>query len=211
MKRLFLSFLVTALAFFMSGKTSFANEGVLNLRGIGGASCFAASVYVDGAYRILMTCRELKSALAPEKNRFVAWVEAEEDAKQKRLGEIVNGKMSVVTDVKFSRIFVTLEVDGYGNEPSSDVLLVGSVAPIDFGTAISAPVTISLTPTPTDEVKTTPTKKTSTPKPTKASDDGDTSGLGSALSVVFKIALFGFGLLLLIVGVFSFLQRRRSL
>lgn len=206
MKKTFLGLFLLAFAFIFKSNV-FANEGVLNLRG-SGASCYAASIYIDGAYRILMTCRELKIALSPERTRYVAWVVGEDD-KQKRLGEIVNGKMSVMTDVKIKQIFITSEDDSYGNKPTGEVLLSAGVEPIDFGKGV-----IMATPTPTQTqitatVTTTP-KTTATPKPTTSSTGG-TSGLGSALSTVFKIALFGFGLLLIIVGVFSFLQRRRSL
>ena len=126
------------------------------------------------------------------------------------MGEIVNGKMSVMTDVKIRQIFITSEDDSYGNKPTGEVLLSGSVEPIDFGKGI---IIVTPTPTPTQISATATPKLTTTPKATvtKASTTGQTSSLGSALSTVFKIALFGFGLLLVIVGIFSFLQRRRSL
>ena len=208
MKKIFIGLFLLAFAFlFKSG--ALANEGVINLRGNSGGSCYAASIYMDGAYRILMTCRELKIALTPERTKYVAWVVGEDD-KQKRLGEIVNGKMSVMTDVKIKQIFITSEDDSYGNKPTGEVLLSGSVEPIDFGKGI---IIVTPTPTPTQISATATPKLTTTPKATvtKASTTGQTSSLGSALSTVFKIALFGFGLLLVIVGIFSFLQRRRSL
>lgn len=193
-----------------SVKSVSANEGVLNLRGNGAGSCYAASIYIDGAYRILVTCRDLRTALSPERNRYVAWVEGE-DLKQKRLGEIVNGKLSTITDIKYTKIFITSEEDSYGNKPLGDILLTGQIEPIDFG-KVSTVSPIVPTPTPTQANVTATPKATSTPKPTAAaSGTTSQSGLGSALSTIFKIALFGFGLLLVIVGVFSFLQRRRSL
>ncbi len=179
-----------------------ANEGVINLRGTGtGGACYASSVFIDGTYKILMTCRELKIALSPEKNRYVAWVE-DDAGKQKRLGEIANGKMSSMTDIKFVRIFVTVESDGYGNTPSADVLLTGFVEPINFGPGIVSPSIITPTPTPT---------RADVVVPTGVAQAQGSSGLGSALGTIFKIALLGFGVLLLVVGVFSFLSRKRSL
>jgi len=183
-------------------KGAVANEGVINLRGTGtSGACYASSVFIDGTYKILMTCRELKIALSPEKNRYVAWVE-DDLGKQKRLGEIANGKMSSLTDIKFVRIFVTVESDGYGNTPSEDVLLTGFVEPINFGPGIASPPIVTPTPTPTKSAAISPTGVSQTP--------GE-SGLGSALGTIFKIALLGFGVLLLVVGVFSFLSRKRSL
>ncbi len=192
---------------FFFPKHASANEGVVNLRGTGtSGACYAASVFIDGTYKILMTCRELKIALSPEKNRYVAWVE-DDGGKQKRLGEIVNGKLSSITDVKFVRIFVTVETDNYGNTPSTDVLLTGFAEPINFGAGIaSAPI---VTPTPTPS-KVNEVTKSTVPGTTTTTTQGQ-SGLGSALSTIFKIALLGFGVLLLVVGVFSFISRRRSL
>ncbi len=186
-------------------KSASANEGVINLRGTGSnGACYAASVFIDGSYKILMTCRELKIALSPEKNRYVAWVE-DDAMRQKRLGEIVNGKLSTITDIKFIRIFVTVEVDGYGNTPSGDILLTGFVEPINFGPGIASTPIVTPTPTPTREDVAVPTVKTS-------QGGGDSqNGLGRALGTIFKIALLGFGILLVIVGVFSFISRRRSL
>lgn len=196
----------------MGAKSLFANEGVVNLRGNGAGSCFAASVYVDGNYRIVMTCRDLRIALSAEKNRYVAWIEGEE-GKQKRIGEVEKGKLSTISDMKFVKLFITSEEDSYGNKPSIDVMVSGIIEPIDFGKSVVAPAIISPTPTQEKEVNVTKTKVTATPKATVTSTSTSTSstGLGSALSTIFKIGLFGFGLLLVIVGVFSFLQRRRSL
>lgn len=184
-----------------------ANEGIVNLRGAGtNGACFAASVFIDGTYKIVATCRELKIALSPEKNRYVAWVE-DQNGKQRSLGEISNGKLSTVTSDKFVRMFVTAETDGYGNKPSEDVLLTGFVEPIDFGKGIASAPIITPTPTPSKaEVTVTTTKAGVT-----TTEQSSQSGIGSALSTVLKIALLGFGVLLLVVGVFSFLSRRRSL
>lgn len=198
-----LAVLLGIILFFPKG--ALANEGVVNLRGTNAAgSCFAASVFVDGTYKILMTCRDLKIALTSEKNIYVAWVE-DDGGKQKRLGEIVNGKLSTLTDIKFVRIFITAETNGYGNNPSEDVLLTGFVEPINFGPGIVSTPIVTPTPTPSKtESVIEPTGTTVTPEAGK-------SGLGSALSTIFRIALLGFGILLVVVGVFSFLSRRRSL
>lgn len=212
MKRLLFGLLGIIFAFLIGVKASYANEGVVNLRGNGAGSCFAASVYVDGNYRIVMTCRDLRIALSAEKNRYVAWIEGE-DGKQKRIGEVEKGKLSTISDMKFVKLFVTSEEDSYGNKPSMDVMVAGTIEPIDFGKEIVAPVIITPTPTQEKEVTVTKTKVTATPKVTVTGTTSTTSstGLGSALSTIFKVALFGFGLLLVVVGVFSFLQRRRSL
>jgi len=185
-----------------------ANEGVVFMGGAGvSGACFAASVFVDGTYRVLTTCRDLKTALSPEQNRYVVWLN-DETGKTRRLGEIVNGKLVANTSTKFTALFVTAETDGYGNKPSDSILLSGPVQAINFVTGEMKPgenIIVAPTPTPKNNVKVTPTVTAvdSTETPNK--------GIGGALSTVFKIALFGFGALLLIVGVFSFISRKRAL
>lgn len=190
-----------------------ANEGIVLMRGAGvSGSCFAASVFVDGTYRILATCRDLKIALSAEQNRYVVWSTAE-SGKTRRIGEIVNGKLATATDEKFTDLYVTAEADGYGNKPSDSVLLSGIVQTINFATGEVIPdvsVTIAPTPTPTKVGKTV-TTKTVEVKVTPVDGETPAKGIGGALSTVLKIALFGFGALLLIVGVFSFISRKRAL
>lgn len=193
-----------------------ANEGVVSLRGLVKGACFASSIYFDGNYHIMMTCRELLTAISPEKNRYIVWIE-DVSGKVKRIGEIVNGKMSTISDVKYVKMFVTAELTDFSPKPSDDLILAGQIEPIDFGKNIASTpfptptVAVSVTTSPTSTVAQSTPKATITPKITSTATTSSTSGLGSALSTIFKIALFGFGLLLVIVGVFSFLQRRRSL
>ena len=214
MKKLTLGLTILAvLAFLVFPKFSFANEGVVLMKGAGvSGSCFATSIYIDGTYRVLASCRDLKIALSPEANRYVVWL-TQEDEKVRRLGEIVNGKLSTATDVKFTQLFITAEEDNYGNKPAGEVLLTGLVQPINFVTGeVDSNVTLTITPTPTptrSTVKTAPTTTQGEATPTKTATVNQ--GIGGALSTVLKIALFGFGALLLIVGVFSFISRKRGL
>lgn len=194
------------LAAFSLVKPVSANEGTAMLRGATGTSgaCYVASVFHDGQYKVLATCRDLKIALSPEKNKYVLWIANEKDETLK-LGEIVSGKFYGAIDRKFVRLFVTVESSAYNNKPSEDVILTGNLTSIDFGAGVAPEQMIATpTPTPSKVVKETVTK---------AQDvtTGQTSSLGSAVGTVFKIVLLGFGVLLLIVGVFSFLSRRRSL
>lgn len=210
--------LMFVLGLFVIVKGAVANEGIVNLRGMGKSACFAVSMYIDGNYRVMMSCRELVTAISPEKNRYIVWYE-DTFGKIKNVAEIINGKMNSIVPVRFVKLFVTTEENDFPMKPSADVILSGYVQPIDFGkdipggvvlTTVTPTVEVTPTPTPTKEIKATPTARATaviTPRPTSTGQ----SGLGSALSTIFKVALFGFGLLLVVVGVFSFLQRRRSL
>jgi hypothetical protein len=202
--------MLTLLVLLAFPTVSKANEGVVMMKGAGvSGACFAASVFVDGTYRVLATCRDLKTALSPEQNRYVVWL-TDANGKTRRLGEIVNGKLATSTDSKFVELYVTAESDGYGNKPSDSVLLSGPVQSINFDSAEFKPgatLTVAPTPTPKNNAKVTPTV-------TVVADGTETTpnkGIGGALSTVLKIALFGFGALLLIVGVFSFISRKRAL
>jgi len=214
MKKVYLALLAAVLwGFLFFSKNVLANEGTVLMRsaGVSGA-CFATSVFVDGTYRVLVTCRDLKTAISPEQNRYVVWLTGENN-KTRRLGEIVNGKLATATDVKFYELFVTAETDGYGNKPSDTILLSGPVQQISFESSIvneGAKITVAPTPTPKNNAKITPVKEGSEAV-TPVVEVSAGQGIGSALSTVLKIALFGFGALLLIVGVFSFISRKRSL
>lgn len=201
------------LGFVNAGKV-LANEGVVQLAGKAGTSgrCFAASVYVDGGYRVLVTCRDLKMAVDPVKNKYVVWVQIGET--YQRLGEIVSGKLQSGTDEKFEKLFVTLEEDSYPIEPSGEVVLAGQVEAIDFGKGVVDTSTIKVTTTtPT----TTPAAKVTekiddrgaiipTVKPTPG-----TNKLVAVVSGIGKAVLIGFILLLIVVGAMGFLARRKSL
>ena len=180
-----------------------ASEGLADLRGTGtSGACFAASVFVDGSYKMVVSCRELKAALTPEINKYVLWTE-DAVGKQRRMGEIVSGKFFGQVDEPFARLFVTAERNPYTNKPSEEVLLAGDMREIGFGPGI-APGKSIITPTPT------PTKES-----LEAQQNQDIpvreGNLGSVVTTIFKIVLLGFGALLVVVGVTSFLSRRRGI
>ena len=206
---------MSVVAFLGVPAVAMANEGIINLRGVPGeGSCFAASVFVDGSYRVLMTCRDMRTALSPEQNRFVVWQNTDASGKPKRLGEVINGKFQGGTDQKFTRLYITAESNNYAQKPSDSLLLEGYVQEIDFGKGVDAGAFIS-TPTPTPS-KTNVVTKAATKTTTAAGEVVTTepkagTSLGSAVGAIVKVALLGFGALLVVVGVFSYLSRRRSL
>ena len=194
------------LAAFSFVKPASANEGVSLLKGVGtGGACFASSVFHENVYKLLVTCRDLKIALSPEKNKYVMW-SINEKGEIRRLGEIVSGKMFTSVDQKFNSLQVTIETNANPGKPSADLMLTGDVMPIDFGAGVSPERAIT-TPTPTQTRQNAPriTDESTEAVPSKP------SSLSSAVGTIFKIVLLGFGVLLLVVGVFSFLSRRRSL
>jgi len=189
--------LVLAAALFLAVKPALANEGVIRLVGSSeeGGSCYAASVYIDASYKILMTCRGLRMALDPVRNKYVVWANAGE--KKPRLGEIVNGKLSAGIADKFEALFVTLEPDAYGSKPTGVVVLIGGVETIDFGKGVAV-----ITAAPLDD------RGTVVPTVTPGASEGR---LTNVVVGIGKAILLGFVLLLIVVGVMSFLARRKNL
>lgn len=191
-----------------------ANEGVIQLSGKTEADgrCFATSIFIDGNYKLLMTCRGLQMALDPVLNKYVVWANVAE--KKQRLGEVVSGKLSSTVGEKFDSLFVTLEADGYPSKPSINMVLNGKVEPIDFGTGVFnsniAPVP-SVSVVPGGQARPSPEASEGNASPTAAQSGGQAKNMTGAVVAVGKAILFGFIILLIIVGVMSFLARRKNL
>ena len=210
MKKVFWG-LVLAVVLFLPAKPALANEGVFRLLGPSedGGSCYAASVYIDGSYKILMTCRGLRMALDPVRNKYVVWANSGE--KKPRLGEIVNGKLSASLADKFESLFVTLEPDAYGSKPTGVVALTGNVETIDFGKG-AFDSGLELSPslaTSRESLGATPEESRRGVVPTVT--PGASGRLTNVVVGIGKAILFGFILLLIVVGVMSFLARRKNL
>jgi len=187
------------IAFLSFSRSALASEGTFRMvPPVGGEGrCFASSVFVDGLYRVLVTCRDLRVAVDAEANKYVVWSEVLSSGKRRRLGEVMNGKLMANVDEKFDRLFVTVERDSYVSKPVGAEILSGTVEPIDFGSAVNARVT----PTPTSYKAVTVVAETTT-QPTR---------LVSVVTGLGKAILLGFVILLVIVGVMSYLARRKSL
>jgi hypothetical protein len=205
MKKIF-GLALLLVAFLSFSKPALATEGTFKMvpRVGGEGRCFASSVYVDGMYRVLVTCRDLRVAVDAEANKYVVWSEVLSSGKKRRMGEILNGKLMANSEEKFDRLFVTAERDSYLTKPAGVELLSGTVEPIDFGSAV---VNAKVTPTPTSykaSATTTETGITVTAGTQPSKLVSVATGLGKAI-------LIGFVLLLVIVGVMSYLARRKSL
>lgn len=208
MKKIFFGFVWLVMFFVLATGKILANEGTAQLAGKLGADgrCYAASVYVDGNYKLLMTCRGLKAALDPVKNRYVVWANMGE--RKQRLGEIVNGKLSANVPEKFESIFVTVEADSYPAKPTGEAVMTGAMMAIDFGGGVFDPTIVSGAK-PTGAVVTTKIDERGAviPMVTPAAS----GRLTSVVVGIGKTVLFGFVLLLVVVGVMSFLARRKNL
>lgn len=183
-----------------------ANEGTIQLAGKTDTDgrCFATSIYIDGNYKLLMTCRGLSVALDPVMNKYVVWANVGEV--KRRLGEIVNGKLSASLSDKFDSLFVTLESDAYSAKPSINMILNGKLEQIDFGKGIfnSSLATPQPSISPGTKID---ARGAVVPTVTGA----PAKNLTGAVVAVGKAILFGFIILLIVVGVMSFMARRKNL
>src|SRR3989344_9008422 len=94
MKKHLFSVVFGFLLLLATAKVVRANEGVVQLAGKTDADgrCFAVSIYIEGNYKLLLTCRGLTMALDPVLNKYVVWANVAE--RKQRLGEVVSGKLS---------------------------------------------------------------------------------------------------------------------
>ena len=205
--KLFLGSLFSVVfSFIIAGQAS-ANEGTIKLAGKtdDAGRCFATSVYLDGTYRILVTCRGLKMAIDPIRNRYVLW--AQQDTVVQRLGEIVSGKLEAAYDEPFQKLFVSLEKEAYPSTPADEVVLAGLVEAIDFGkgvvdsSLIKPTLAVTVATKIDDRGAVVPTRA---PAQTGNKLVAIVSGIGKAI-------LIGFILLLVVVGAMGFLAKRKSL
>lgn len=206
MKKTFFSLVFGLVMLLAAVKVASANEGAIRLAGRADSDgrCFAVSVFIDGNYKILITCRGLQVALDPVINKYVVWAVVAD--RRQRLGEIVSGKLSGVISEPFTTLFVTLEADGYPSKPSINMVLNGKIEPIDFGkgsfnSALVTQPTVTGTATKIDERGAIVPTVTGVPQ----------KNLTGAVVAIGKAILFGFIILLLLVGVMSFLARRKNL
>ncbi|OGD73864.1 hypothetical protein A3A84_04105 [Candidatus Collierbacteria bacterium RIFCSPLOWO2_01_FULL_50_23] len=207
MKKHLFSVVFGFLLLLATAKVVRANEGVVQLAGKTDADgrCFAVSIYIEGNYKLLLTCRGLTMALDPVLNKYVVWANVAE--RKQRLGEVVSGKLSGVIAEKFDSLFVTLESDGYPSKPSINMVLNGKVEAIDFGKGTFNSSLVAVAPSVTGKEVKIDERGAVVPTVTQAPP----KNLTGAVVAIGKAILFGFIILLIIVGVMSFLARRKNL
>jgi len=179
-----------------------ASEGIAKLESVGGemGSCFVASVHVEGRFRVLMTCRDLRSALDPVRNKYVAWTKNGENLK--KLGEIENGKLQASMSDEFKEVVITVEESNRINKSSGGVVLAGKMEKIELDSGQARM-------TDWDETVVTP-MVTPTPTSMPKIDAASATGAGSVFKILGKALLTGFLVLLGVVGVLSYLSRRKK-
>lgn len=211
MKRL--NYVLTALIVFLSLTVSQvkANEGefVLKTSEESQAVCKGTSVFVDGRYRVLLSCRGLEMAPDPVFNRYMVWTK-EEDGKLRRLGEIKNGKLQGSSEDAFTIVEVSLESKSSPLKPSEKMVMVGEIVAFEFGEVIEEKEEVVLgdeveqVDLNDDVVDEVDDRGAVTP-----AVESTTSGFSKVLSAVLKALLAGFVVVILVVGISSYFSGRK--
>ncbi len=209
-----LSYILTALMVFLSLAVSQvkASEGKLVLKESeeSKAVCVGTSVFVDGRYRVLLSCRGLEMAADPVFNRYMAWVR-EEDGKLRRLGEIENGKLQGSSEEAFTAIEVSLESKSSPLSPSEKMVMTGEVLAFEFGEVIEKKEEVVLSDEVSqvdlgnDVVDEVDDRGAITPPV-----ESTASGFSKVLSVILKALLAGFAVVILVVGLSSYFSGRKK-
>lgn len=182
-------------------KSAFASEGAIKFNPTTGNTpvCLANSVYIDGAYHLLMTCRGLMTPYSAEITRYALWQYNTETKKWLYVGRLNQGKFDGVAQSKFDELMVTAEEKNTPRTPSEFVVAKGSVVPFEFDKTANPVVTVmpSATPTPTPTVATTPAKSGSV--------------IGNIAGTVLKLLVVAFVVVLIGVVVMTVITRRREM
>lgn len=209
-----LSYILITLVAFLSlgiGQVK-ASEGefVLRISEESKAVCVGSSVFLDGRYRVLLSCRGLEMAPDPVFNRYMVWTK-EEDGKLRRLGEIKNGKLQGSSENAFIAVEVSLESKSSPLKPSEKMVMAGDVVAFEFGGEMEEKEEAVLG----DEVEQVDLNDDVVDEvddrgAVTATAEGTTSGFSKILSAVLKALLAGFVVVILVVGISSYFSGRKK-
>lgn len=181
-------------------KTAVASEGAVKLNPTTGDGpvCLANSVYIDGAYHLLMTCRGLVTPYSAEVTRYALWQYDATSKKWMFVGRLNQGKFDGVAQSKFNDLQVTAEQVSSPRQPSEFVVAKGTVVPFEFDKSTTPVVTSNPSATPTP----TPTTVTGTPSP---------SVVSRVAGTVLRLLVIAFVIVLVAVVVMTVVTRRREM
>jgi len=201
-------FLVWGLMMLGLVKVARANEGIFRMlpQSGSGMNCFVTSIYIDGTYKMIGTCRGLTMAYSAEQTKYVLWKMEEGETKWTRVDEVTDGKITASSGKKFTSLAISAETPVYARTPEGPVVMEGDMEQIPFAGGSSAInidsglVRVSVTATPTRKAQ--PLLSTST--------DTTQSGVSKVVSTIGRIVLFLFIALIVIVIVMAVVMRRKE-
>lgn len=133
--RILIIYLSFTAAFFLTAKTSYASEGVVELRSTTGDNyrCYTVSLQMlDLNYHLSVSCRDLLYPAGDEVFTYMVWANPSGEGKPIKLGELGFGRAQYKTKEPFSSLFVTTERDKRTKTPTGPVVMRGSANRIAF-------------------------------------------------------------------------------
>lgn len=197
MKKIILSVFALIIGTFLFATGARAMEGQAKLNPTAGNSptCLASTVYMNSAYHVQVTCRDLSTPYSAEITRYVLWRYDADSKKWFYVGRLDQGKFVGVIGSKFSALQISAEEKNSPREPSEYVVARGDMGTYDFDKGTSAPVVTPML--------------TVSPTPTSAPVGGGTS-IGKIAGTVLRFVVIGFVIILLGVVVMTVISRRRE-
>lgn len=125
----------------------YANEGRISMQNGPALSCEGVSVWESDRYRIFGRCQGLVYPFAERLDRYMMWAQSTRGGGPIRLGEVDRGLFDVVTDQRFTRVFISVEENTSPLQPSKTIIVAGDIQPYNFPSGIN-PQTAALQPTP---------------------------------------------------------------
>jgi hypothetical protein len=167
--------------FLTTAKTSYAAEGMVELRSTTRESyrCYAYyQLLPDQNQTVLVSCRDLVYPTGSSIIYYILWMQPTDGSAPRRLGELGYGSLSARTPIPFGQLFVTTEQVQNTNKPVGPVAMKGSIAPIPF-------LDRATTGTPTPVIT---NAGTGTPEPGISATPTEGASTGSKIATAFKRA-----------------------
>lgn len=142
--------LVFALLFLHLGNgRALASEGIFELRATTNENyrCFVVSLQnQNNQFQILVSCRDLIYPAEGDIFSYILWARPVDGDGPVKLGPLEFGKVQFKVDRAFSNLFVTTEQEKRTREPQGNLVMTGSLQPIEFLERPASP-----TPTPEED------------------------------------------------------------
>lgn len=135
MKKIVIALLLGIISVFAFVNTTRAFDGQINMTNRTGADgrCWASAVLMQTqSYKVLLSCRDITYPGGNEVFYYVVWANQASGAKAEKLGSLGLGKAEFETRNEFTSLFVTKEKSTNVNTPSGEVIMQGTLLPIEI-------------------------------------------------------------------------------
>jgi hypothetical protein len=135
MKKLLSISALSVVFFALSTAATFAFDGQINLTNRIGEDgrCWASTVLMQNQnYKVLVSCRDITYPGGNQVFYYVMWANPAAGGNPIRLGDLGMGKNEFQIQQEFTSLFVTTEKSTNLNTPTGQIVMQGTVQPIDI-------------------------------------------------------------------------------